>query len=76
MNQSEILRQAKQIMDSFHNALRDVEKLEENRVERDECEREEKAGELGDSDFRKIMFKNAPKVKDDCIEAEKGKWTN
>jgi len=74
MNQSEILEQAKKIMDSFHEALKDVEKLEEARVERDECKREEKAGQLGDSEFREIMFKNAGKIKDECIEAEKGKW--
>ena len=76
MNQAEILKQAKKIIDNFHEALKDVEKLEEARVERDECEREEKIGQLGDSEFRKVMFKNAPRTKDDCIEAEKGAWTN
>ena len=74
MNQQEILKQAKGIIDSFHNALKDVEKLEEVKVEREEFEREEKEGENGNSEFREIMFKNAPKVKDDCIEAERGKW--
>jgi len=74
MNQTEILKQAKGIIDSFHNALKDVEKLEEVRVERKECERVEGEGENGNSEFREIMFKNAPKVKDDCIEAERGKW--
>ena len=74
MNQEEILKQAKKIMDNFHEALKDVEKLEESRVERDECEREEKEPGKTDSEFRKIMLENAPKTKDDCIEAEKGKW--
>lgn len=74
MNQSEILKQAKKIMDNFHSALKDVEKLEESRVERDECEREEGEGWKTDSEFREIMFKNAGKTKDECIEAEKGKW--
>ena len=27
-----------------------------------------------DSDFRKIMFDNAPNKEGDCIVAEKGKW--
>lgn len=76
MNQSEILKQAKSIMDNFHEALKDVEKLEESRVERDECEREEGQGEKTDSEFRKIMLENAPKTKDECIEAERGKWVN
>ena len=74
MNQAEILKQAKKIMDNFHEAMKDVEKLEESRVERDECEREEKGGWKTDSEFRKVMFKNPPKTKDECIEAEKGKW--
>ena len=76
MKQEEILEQAKKIMDNFHEALKDVENLEDSRVERDECEREETESWKTDSEFREIMFKNAPRTKDDCIEAEKGKWTN
>jgi len=77
MNQQEILKQAKKIIDNFHSALAGVEKdAEETRVERDECERVEKEGEKGDSEFRKIMFRNAPKAKGDCIEAEKGRWVS
>jgi hypothetical protein len=76
MKQEEILEQAKKIMDNFHEALKDVEKLEESRVERDECEREEAEGWKTDSEFCDIMFKNAPRTKDDCIEAERGKWVN
>ena len=74
MEKDKILEQAKGIIDNFHNALKDVEKLEEVRVERDECERIEGDGENGDSEFREIMFGNAPRIKDDCIEAERGKW--
>lgn len=73
-DKEEILRQAKQIIDNFHSALKDVEKLEEARVERDECERAEKEGEEPDGEFRKIMFSNAPKTRGECIEAERGKW--
>jgi|WetSurMetagenome_2_1015567.scaffolds.fasta_scaffold48720_1 hypothetical protein len=75
MDKSEILKQAKSIMDNFHGALKDVEELEESRVERDECERKEVGAWESDPEFRKIMFENAPHVKDDCIEAEKGAWT-
>ncbi len=74
MNKEEILKQAKQIIDNFHSALKDVEKLEETKVERDECERVENEGEEPDKEFRKIFFENAPKTKNECIEAEKGKW--
>lgn len=75
INRYEILKSAKKIIDNFHNALAKVEKeVVESRVERDECEREEKAGEKGSEEFRKIMMKNAPETKDECIEAERGKW--
>ena len=74
MKQEEILEQAKRIMDRFHEALKSADKLKESRVERDECEREEKEPWKADSEFRKIMLQNAPKTKDECIEAEKGKW--
>ena len=70
----EILEKAKKIMDDFHKALEKVENLEESRVERDEFEREEKEAWKTDSEFRDIMFKNAGKTKDECIEAEWGKW--
>ena len=73
-NREEILKQAKKIMDNFHSALKDVEKLEESRVERDECEREEQESWKTDSEFRKSFFENAPRKKGDCIEAEKGGW--
>lgn len=74
MDKEEILKQAKSIIDNFHSALAGVEKLEETKVERDECERVEKEGDEPDKEFREIMFSNAPKTKDECIEAERGKW--
>jgi len=78
-----ILENAKAIMDSFHEALKKVEKeAGESEVERDSFERSEeqlfgKSGEKPEEDkeFRKIMFKNAPHTDGDCIEAERGKWT-
>ena len=73
---SEILKQAKSIMDNFANALKAVEKkVPESRVERDEFERQEQEPANSDSEFREIMFKNAPAKKGECIEAEKGGWT-
>ena len=76
VDKDKVLKEAKLIIDKFHKSLSGVEKLEESRVERDECERQEK--ELGETsqEFKKIMFKNAPKTSGDCIEAERGKWTN
>ncbi|MBI2046586.1 hypothetical protein HYT26_00275 [Candidatus Pacearchaeota archaeon] len=72
----EIKQSAKKIMDSFASSLEEIEKkAPETAVERDEFERQEtKETEKTDSDFREIMFRNAPKTKNDCIEAEKGGW--
>jgi len=80
MNQEEIKKQAKEIMDSFASALEKV-KIEESGVEREEdrraervlSQKEPKDSEL-DSDFRKIMLGNAPSIDGDCIKAEKGGW--
>ena len=71
----EIKQSAKKIMDNFADALAEIEKkAPETAVEREEFERQEKEPWQADSDFREIMFKNAPKTKNDCIEAEKGEW--
>jgi len=69
----DIQKQAKKIMDNFVKALEKV-KVQETKVERDVDRRDEGGGGERDSDFRKIMFKNAPDVKDDCIVGEKGGW--
>jgi len=73
MDKYEIKKQAKEVIDNFAKSLEKI-KIEEARVERGEDRREEKEGEEGDGDFRKIMFENAPKKRDECIEAEKGGW--
>ncbi len=70
-----IEKQAKKIIDNFVKELGKV-KVEESRVEREEDRRkelEEIKVEEG-NDFRKGMFKNAQKTKNDYIKAEKGKW--
>lgn len=69
----EIAKEARQILDKFAKALEKVE-TQESFVERKEMVRKEKEGEAGDELFREIFFQNAPGVKDDCIQAEKGGW--
>lgn len=75
MDEEAIKKQAKDILDNFVTALEKV-KAEDVRVEREEDRRKERESEESElnSDFRKIMLENAPKTKDDCIEAEKGGW--
>ena len=71
MDKEEIKLQAKRIIDKFSKALEKVS-VEETRVEREEDRRQEK--EEADSEFRKIMFENAPKKSGEYVEAEKGSW--
>ena len=74
MNREEIKKQAEKLMESFGKALEKSGVKEKTVfVEREKDRREEKE-EKCDSEFRKIVFSNAPEVKDDFIIAEKGEW--
>ena len=72
----QIKRQAKEILDKFSKALSCIPNVKESNVVRDEDRREERRGEGKecDSDFRQLMFKNAPRKNKDFIIAEKKKW--
>lgn len=70
----EIKKEAKKILDSFGKALEKVE-LKGKEFKKDEGGfRSEGNGVKADSEFRKIMFANAPKVEEECIIAEKKSW--
>ncbi len=70
-----IERDAKNLILEFGDALEKLPKRSDVNVERDSDSREEGSGEKCDADFRDKMLGNAPKVKEDCIVAEKGSWT-
>ncbi len=72
--EKEIAKEAKQILDKFAKELSKVKEIPESFVERDESFRVEGEGSEPDSYFRQVFFQNAPATKDDCIQAEKGKW--
>lgn len=76
--EEQLKEEAKSILEKFAKALDKVEEVPDSFVEREEDRREEKQNnkkeEKSDSEFRKIFFKNAPSVKEDCLQAEKGKW--
>jgi len=74
MDEKKIKQQAKEIIDKFVSELEKI-KIEEEPVERKQDRRIEKIPSETDKEFRKIIFENAPKTKDDCLLAEKGKWT-
>lgn len=80
----EIKKQAKKLVLEFGETIGKLPDIPESVVERDKYVREEASESIPssfpttatceDSDFRDLMFKNAPKVKDDCIVAERGSW--
>jgi hypothetical protein len=71
----EVRKQAKEIMDKFAKSLGDVkEKVEEDNVEREQDRRKEGEGKTSNSDFREIIFENAPNKNKDYIIGEKKKW--
>jgi hypothetical protein len=65
---------AKSVMFDFGKAIEKLPKMSETSVDREEFERDEKNSVECDDNFRNLMFENAPKVEDECIVAEKGKW--
>ncbi|MEM3074618.1 MAG: hypothetical protein QW727_01600 [Candidatus Pacearchaeota archaeon] len=65
----------KSLILEFGDALEKLSEREDTLVEREKFERDEKDGLESDKIFREIMFKNAPNSKNECIIAEKGKWT-
>lgn len=74
-DEKQIREQAKKIMDNFMRALEKVPQTDRYGTEREKFLREpDEDNELEDHDFQKNMLENAPKTKDDCIQAEKKKW--
>ena len=70
----EIRKQAKRILDDFAYSLEKVKiKGKELKGELGGF-REEGSGKKSDSDFRKIMFENAPEKNEDNLIVEKKKW--
>ncbi len=74
MNESEIIGQAKKIMDEFVSALDKVKVSEKFGAKREKQVRIPKKECEGSSEFRKRIFKNAPKIKDDYFVMEKKQW--
>jgi len=70
----QVEEKAKKVILDFSKTIEKLPKLGEGFVERDNFERDETQPWKTDSEFRKIMMKNAPHKDDNCIIAEKGKW--
>lgn len=69
---TKIKKQAINLMENFANSIEKIKQVkhEENFQE---ARKETKTNEP-DKDFRDITFKNAPKTKNNCIEAERAEW--
>ena len=69
----EIKRDSKKLLDEFSSKIQKI-KVSEKHFEKDSGMREEGTPWDSDSNFKELMFQNAPFVDDDCIVAEKGAW--
>jgi len=70
-----IREQAKAIMDKFAKSLDSVkDKVEDSFVERAQDRRKEGEGKEANSEFKKIIFENAPNKNGDYLFGEKKKW--
>ena len=68
-----ILKQAKSLMDSFIKEMEKIDEIKEFFIERDESLRQATPKE-SNQEFHKLFLENAPAVKRNQIQAEKGKW--
>ncbi len=75
MNEDDIKKEAKEIMDKFMNALSNIEVEEEYNLIRDETFRDEEKPLNLDEEFKNGFLSNAPKTSGDAVLANKGEWT-
>jgi len=71
---NQIKQDAKKLILEFGDVLEKLPDIPEAIVERDKDVREEGDGKKCDSEFRNLMFENAPHKKGDFVVAEKGGW--
>lgn len=69
----DVLAQAKALMDEFVEELAKVQLEEAFGLERPGAVRTP-APQEGDPEFRRRLLRNAPRVENDCIVAEKKSW--
>ncbi|MBA3064363.1 hypothetical protein FP803_02910 [Candidatus Woesearchaeota archaeon] len=74
INEEKITKQAKAIMDNFIRALDKAEGVKEEFGSERECSMRAEIKKDKDPEFRKRMFMNAPKKRDDFLVMEKKNW--
>lgn len=76
MDQEEIKKNAKQILDSFMDDMKTIDVEDNFILTRDTFYREEGEGKLADDNFKQRFLANAPKISGDAIVTKKGDWVN
>jgi len=74
IDREKIRKQAKYIMDNFIKALDKAEGVKEEFGSERKCSMRAEIKKDKDTDFRKRMFNNAPKKRDDFLVMEKKNW--
>ena len=74
MTDEDIKKEAKEIMDNFMKAMKDIEVEEDYNLIREKCYRDEEEGVESDEDFRQRFLSNASKVSGEYVLANKGDW--
>jgi len=74
IDKEKITKQAKSIMDNFIRALDKAKGIKEEFGSERKCSMRAEIKKDKDRDFRKRMFKNAPKKRDDFLVMEKKNW--
>jgi len=74
IDREKIRKQAKHIMDNFIKALDKAEGIKESFGSERKDSTRAKIKKDKDPEFRKRMFKNAPKKRDDFLVMEKKNW--
>ena len=73
MDTEQIKKRAKEIMDSFAEAMENVETTEDHGIDREHGTRTPEESELTEG-FPERMLKNAPSKKGRLVAVEKKKW--
>ena len=74
IDREKIRKQAKHIMDNFIKALDKAESVKQEFGSERKCSMRAEIKKDKDPDFRKRMFMNAPKKRDDFLVMEKKDW--
>ncbi len=74
MDIEKVRLEARAIMDKFGAQLKDVKISSKTSLSSEKGVRDENKGDICESNFRTIIFKNAPNSDSECLILEKATW--